>query len=650
MKTLANIFNNVFFRVPDYQRGYAWEEAQLEDFWKDLNWLRDGHQHYTGMLTLHPIKPTPNVYPLNLPHDHFHLVDGQQRITTAYLLLSKLIRRAEHGMISGLPVTILEHLYISPTIGGIQIPVFGYDSQTKMDFLVLLSTERSALTVKPKKIQTKNIYEMRLLQASDYFDKKLREITPQQREVLFNRLTTQLVFDTHMVGNTFDVCAMFESINYRGKRLTKFEVLKNRLMYLSELLAKSDSNTSEQAQNLRKGIENAWGTAFDWFGRGSKLLDEDDFLLNHSIMYFGSLPKDKDALDKRLFKTQFSTDRLAATHENPLTFTELHTYVESIRYSSGLWAVQNARTSKLDGTKSWLNEDVTDWLLRLNRLGMRHFQPLILGALNRMGAEGSPENANTLTLLLSEIERFIFIVYGLCDYDNREASKTYFKDYGFKIFEGDVEYIFKKIRFDIDQYLENYDEEGVYVGRFSRDRFVEKVHARFIGEDGWSDWDEVKYFLSEWEIHFKNSADKIINDDAYTKLSLEHILPQNVDAPGQWQECQTLLGKRFKYVLHDIGNLTLLRLGANKAVHDICLKEKSGVYDVSCDGKDILRRAEKSFEWNESTILSRGTDMVKFMFARWNIPAQEEDSDLRIEYEDVLSKNVKPPRQPRKAA
>ena len=36
-QTLSSLFNGNFYRIPDYQRGYAWEKEQLEDFgriWK----------------------------------------------------------------------------------------------------------------------------------------------------------------------------------------------------------------------------------------------------------------------------------------------------------------------------------------------------------------------------------------------------------------------------------------------------------------------------------------------------------------------------------------------------------------------------------------------------------------------------------------
>lgn len=48
LQTIDTIFNSRIFRIPDYQRGYAWGQRQLEDFWQDLNRLTDGRNHYTG--------------------------------------------------------------------------------------------------------------------------------------------------------------------------------------------------------------------------------------------------------------------------------------------------------------------------------------------------------------------------------------------------------------------------------------------------------------------------------------------------------------------------------------------------------------------------------------------------------------------------
>lgn len=36
LTSLSDLFNNSIFRILDYQRGYAWEDSQLNEFWEDL--------------------------------------------------------------------------------------------------------------------------------------------------------------------------------------------------------------------------------------------------------------------------------------------------------------------------------------------------------------------------------------------------------------------------------------------------------------------------------------------------------------------------------------------------------------------------------------------------------------------------------------
>ncbi|RYX84088.1 DUF262 domain-containing protein, partial [bacterium] len=49
---LDDIFDKRIFRIPDYQRGYAWGEKQLVDFWEDLMNLDENRLHYTGVLSI----------------------------------------------------------------------------------------------------------------------------------------------------------------------------------------------------------------------------------------------------------------------------------------------------------------------------------------------------------------------------------------------------------------------------------------------------------------------------------------------------------------------------------------------------------------------------------------------------------------------
>ena len=51
-----SLFKEKIFRIPDYQRGYAWQKSQLKDFWEHWINLSGNRSHYTGVLTLKEVR------------------------------------------------------------------------------------------------------------------------------------------------------------------------------------------------------------------------------------------------------------------------------------------------------------------------------------------------------------------------------------------------------------------------------------------------------------------------------------------------------------------------------------------------------------------------------------------------------------------
>ena len=79
LQSLTEIFNEKFFRIPDFQRGYSWETNQLEDFWEDLINLKGDKIHYTGLLTVEPISKSSvekiEKCPFDDQREHIHFVE-----------------------------------------------------------------------------------------------------------------------------------------------------------------------------------------------------------------------------------------------------------------------------------------------------------------------------------------------------------------------------------------------------------------------------------------------------------------------------------------------------------------------------------------------------------------------------------------------
>ncbi|NUG81413.1 DUF262 domain-containing protein, partial [Acinetobacter bereziniae] len=91
LRTLPEIFEESFFCIPDYQRGYAWDEKQIDELLKDIDHLildSSAVRHYTGTLVLSQSKNQGN---------HYNIVDGQQRLTTLVIFFKCISLVADKG-------------------------------------------------------------------------------------------------------------------------------------------------------------------------------------------------------------------------------------------------------------------------------------------------------------------------------------------------------------------------------------------------------------------------------------------------------------------------------------------------------------------------------------------------------------------------
>ena len=115
--SLSKLFDKRIFRIPDYQRGYAWQMSQLSDFWEDLKNLAEDRYHYTGMLSLKKLKSsecqswTEEKWLIDQDdYEAYHIVDGQQRLTTFIILVNSIINKATAEGIEYLNNSSLEEI------------------------------------------------------------------------------------------------------------------------------------------------------------------------------------------------------------------------------------------------------------------------------------------------------------------------------------------------------------------------------------------------------------------------------------------------------------------------------------------------------------------------------------------------------------
>ena len=309
LQPLSLLFQNRLFRIPDYQRGYAWLQQQLVDFWDDLVNLQADRYHYTGLLSLKPLKSKETVswgedlWLVENGYKPCHIVDGQQRITTFVILLNEIV-----GFVRGLDenkgksdkeitlgyetVEEIVSKYICrkrPPNGVVTTYLFGYEvdnpSAEYMKYKVFDEPYSGAVN--------ETYYTKNLKFAKNFFAENIRKLYEESGEggleavnTLYKKLTQRLMFNLHEIDDDYDVFVAFETMNNRGKKLTNLELLKNRLIYLTTLYDDEVFDEKDKSA-LRKKINDAWKEVYYQLGRNKSVpLSDDDFLRAHWIIYF----------------------------------------------------------------------------------------------------------------------------------------------------------------------------------------------------------------------------------------------------------------------------------------------------------------------------------------------------------------------------
>ena len=196
--------------VPLFQRAYSWDKKQWGMLWDDLVELCEAENprtHFIGSMVTMPVPSGPEGVA------KFLLIDGQQRITTIFILLALLRDRAKSNSLNVLADEIDDTLLINRYKKG-------------ADYYKLQPTQKDGDRVSFQNIIQGIIAQDSFSNAYQFFDKQLRR-TGLDEQVLKRIITHNLSMVSIILGQEDDPYLVFESLNAKGLPLTQADLIRN---------------------------------------------------------------------------------------------------------------------------------------------------------------------------------------------------------------------------------------------------------------------------------------------------------------------------------------------------------------------------------------------------------------------------------------
>ncbi|WP_139546499.1 DUF262 domain-containing protein [Helicobacter pylori] len=601
---LDGVIEKGVFEIPSYQRGYAWQEEQLKDFWNDLEHVSKlGNKfHYMHSLTLRELEN-------EFESSAFEIIDGQQRLATSLILLGLLAKITQNK---------------DPKYSLINLePILSYKYYGLSEAFRAITEEEKDL----KAFKT-SFYAKNLIDAYAFFQEKISDTPIEVLEKMFDALIKKMLFSVvELNDDRIDPFSSFETINNRGKDLSTLELLKNRLHFVAHKIC-----DEEDLENLQNEINDTYTRIYHDL-RQFEDAHLESFLKHFVAYYYGENSKFKERLLNTAFDAHKKYDDLYDEYEK---IDDLLFYLS---YSSKVWhflhtldeksitlIVDDNRKLEMEITPKMHN--LLEKMRRLNALSDNAFLPLLLSLLTIQlvgrSANEQPYTTQELEGLLEYLERFGFLIYGVA---GKNTAKNEWIELAFIAFRayryGEENIVIENLPTLEKSFFNRQGNSGLEL-------LEESIHSKKNTEK-WYQWGKaLNYLLYEYELY--HNPETTLNFDSSLE-SIEHILPQN---PDQGYSAKEKSWAKNPHIVHALGNLLLIPKNANSSLSNKPFDEKRKQY---LKGSYSEKEVAKNASFGVAQIKERSEKLLDFLIAHYNIAELVGESAIKA-FKNALLKDI----------
>ncbi len=568
---------NIFY-VPDYQRGYAWEEKQLNDFFEDFKTDYFIESYYYGTILLQANGKEGN-------KERFEIVDGQQRITTLVIFMNCLIERLRNCEQD----EYNPEEYFSHYVKNKGVYILSLQKEDN-DFFSTSIIDGTVITEMATPSQQK------LNNAKEFFKQKLSECTVEQLINFIEKIdgTSVLIY---LINNSTEAAMIFETTNDRGKPLTNLEKTKSFLMY------KAAIGLSEPKQIIDK-LQTRFNNIYTDFTTIEKYFRDENAILQYSFIAYepwSNTGKQKE-YQHYMDSMKRKADELIRRNDSEGLQNYIDNYTGNIQQSfSAVKAMYNSKCQEFQD------------IVSLGRVA--NFLPLLIKCYRK---DGSNEKTNYKKICrLCEI--FSFRIYVILEYKTSKSQSTWYELA--RDFDGD----FSKLESHIISLIRGIKSDDDFIKRLSRPDFFTSNYSSM----------DKNYFFWKYENYLRDKeqpvATPMSHDDLNEKkdkrltLTIEHIVAQR-NSDEQSRVINPSLpvsvgrAKQFNEMyLNSIGNLTIDPQSANSSKGKSDVNTKNSKYFIVAPYKcqNELNSFMEGDKWTIRSICNRTEKLIGFAKSTW---------------------------------
>lgn len=597
-RTFEELFSNpISFEIPFFQRAYSWERQQwkqlIDDVWEqilpdvidqmandtvgDINPMDKlekhlfEHEHYFGAIV---VLEKTNSHPAL---KSFLVIDGQQRITTIYLLIAIVVEllkeKAELSESTQIYINTLES-YIKNNINPQgddyrKLKVFSNKGDRYPTYLRIFKENPESPSF-PIDIQ---LYVKEYNQIDAFWSYAIKKLKSYSVLALF-AFSQAILKSLKIVWIPLDEKkdnpqAIFEGLNDKGMPLSAIELLCS---YLFKPLIDDVTKQHESIHNEKwlKSIKKVGGeNEYEFFLRNLFSIDKPKMI----------------GKGRRLYANFKNTNKKLSKQKAFDTINEIADNIDLF----------NQIVKPQDPSYKHFNKDINNLLIKIERTNMYSSIPFILALLREQKA-GKLTDADVVTILNSLL--VLLVRRKVCELKTTKYD-VFFPSLLSKIInDPDKAKAFKDQVSKEDLWVSDQEFEEAFVNK----PFYKQTELEFVR-------------LVLQEIDKKMQSHGQLPD--YSSINtIEHVMPQALD--DEWklylgEEKNDLNLERIK---NSIGNLCLISRAANSFVGRNPFEKKKNSYtDVSALTRDLKSRDVK---WNIQEIKKRSKDLANKALEIWS--------------------------------